>query len=373
LAALVLMLTLVSSAAADQTYTDPQGDGKVGTDVATIVVKNDASGNILIDVTSVNPVVANHAIAIFIDADRNTSTGSSFGDDFWFYGGPAVGAAFFAWNGSQFAPTSPGSFSAGQVGTNTSEFRINKADLGNTSAFNFVAISISIDPPNVNFWDSAPDTGEFTYTLTTQTPPPAPQPKPSPPPSPSPAKPKSPDSLPTIFGPSKRSRKDPEYSRFATRLATFFHGGTRAVFCWNPPDWAALTGANKSTIALGFVEYRSAHQINLAPNVCNILDRLYYHHQSPPITPAIALSVVTFVHELAHTLGVTNEAAAQCYGIQLAPLATRLLGPGTTYGQRVAQLAWRLYNPRVLPAKYLSSECRNGGKLDLFPKSNVWP
>jgi hypothetical protein len=186
LAAVVLMLTMVSSAAADQTYTDPQGDGKVGTDVASIVVKNDAAGNILIDVTSVNPVVANHAIAIFIDADRNTSTGSSFGDDFWFYGGPAVGVAFFAWNGSQFAPTSPGSFSAGQVGTNTSEFRINKADLGNTSAFNFVAISISIDPPNVNFWDSAPDTGEYTYTLTAPAPPPAPAPAPTPTPKPAP-------------------------------------------------------------------------------------------------------------------------------------------------------------------------------------------
>jgi hypothetical protein len=166
------MLTVVSSAAADQTFADPGGDAKAGTDIITVVVKNDASGNIVFDVTSANPVVSNHAIAIFIDADRNGATGSSTGDEFWFYGGPDVGRGFFSWNGSQFTPASPGSFTAAQVGTNTSEFRLNKADLGNTSSFNFVAISISIDPPNLNFWDFAPDSGEWTYTLTAPAPPP---------------------------------------------------------------------------------------------------------------------------------------------------------------------------------------------------------
>jgi hypothetical protein len=172
LALFTAMLTFVSSAAADQTFTDPSGDGKVGTDVVTIVVKNDTAGNISIDVTSVNPVVSNHAIAIFVDADRNPATGSPQGHDYWFYGGPAVGVGFFAWSGGTFVPTSPGSFSAGQVGSNTSEFRINKADLGNTSAFAFVVVSISIDPPNVNFWDEAPDTGYYNYTLTAPPPPP---------------------------------------------------------------------------------------------------------------------------------------------------------------------------------------------------------
>ena len=179
LALAVVMLTLVSSAAADQTYTDPSGDGKIGTDITTTVVKNDAAGNLVFDVSSVNPVVANHAIAIFVDADHNPSTGSSTGDEFWLYGGPDVGRGFFAWNGSQFVGASPGSFTAGQVGSNTSEFRINKADLGNTSAFNFAVISISIDPPNVNFWDSAPDSGSYSYTLTVPTPTPAPKPPPT--------------------------------------------------------------------------------------------------------------------------------------------------------------------------------------------------
>jgi hypothetical protein len=186
LCALALGLGFVSSAAADQTYSDPTGDGKVGTDIVTTAVRNDPAGNIAIDVTSVNPVVSNHAIAIFINADNNGSTGSPTGDEYWFYGGPAVGRGFFAWNGSDFAPASPASFTAGQTGSNTSEFRINKADIGNTSSFSFVVISISIDGGQVNFWDAAPDSGGYTYSLAAPPPPPPPPPPPSPKPTPKP-------------------------------------------------------------------------------------------------------------------------------------------------------------------------------------------
>jgi len=145
------------------------------------------------------------------------------------------------------------------------------------------------------------------------------------------------------------------------------------VYCWNKADWAQLEPASKTTIALGYVEFRSRRQINLAPDVCSVLDRIYYHHQRPPITPSIAFGLVTFTHEMIHTLGIQNEAVAQCFGMQFAWRAARLLGAGAVYGERVAQLAYRLYNPRVLPRKYLSSECRPGGKLDLSPKDDLWP
>lgn len=166
---LAAFLAIASGAAADQSYTDPPGDGKVGTDITNMTVRNDAAGNISIQVASANPIVANHALAIFIDADQNPGTGSSTGDDYWMYGGPAVGTGFFAWNGSQFAPVSPADFVVGAAASNVTEFRFNKTDIGNRSAFNFVVISISIDPPDVNFWDFAPDTGRYTYTLSTGT------------------------------------------------------------------------------------------------------------------------------------------------------------------------------------------------------------
>ncbi len=150
-------------------------------------------------------------------------------------------------------------------------------------------------------------------------------------------------------------------------------GGPRTVFCWDESDWAKLTPKSKTTIAYGFVEFRSPRQINLSPKVCAVLDRIHYHHQQPPLTPAIAFALVTFTHEMFHTLSVSNEAAAQCYGMQYVWRAGRLLGAGAAYGERAAQLAWRLYSPRVLPPAYLSRECHDGGKLDLDPKSHVWP
>lgn len=168
-------------AAADQSYADPGGDAGAGTDIIAVTVRNDpASGAIAIQVASASPIVANHAVAIFIDADRNQSTGSD-GDDYWMFGGPMTGVAFFAWNGSSFVRASPPSFSVGAVGANASEFRFNRADIGNVAGFNFAAVSISIDSSSVKFWDVAPDRGYYSYELAAP-PPPPPPPAPAPPP-----------------------------------------------------------------------------------------------------------------------------------------------------------------------------------------------
>ena len=177
-AALAVTLAVSASAVADQSYTDPGGDAGVGTDIVGTTVRNDISaGTITIQVASANPIVANHAVAIFIDADRNSSTGDQ-GDDYWMYGGPATGIAFFAWNGSAFAETNPATFGVGAAASNVTEFRFNKADIGNVSGFNFAVVSISIDGDNLKFWDAAPDTGYFSYDLAVAPPPPPPPPPP---------------------------------------------------------------------------------------------------------------------------------------------------------------------------------------------------
>jgi len=178
----VAALAMAGSAGADQSYTDPVGDAGVGTDIVGVTVRNDTtSGLISIQVASANPVVANHAVAIFIDADRNQATGDQ-GDDYWMFGGPLVGRGFFATpNGSTSNELSPASFWAGQVAANMSEFRFNKADIGNVSGFNFWVASISIDPPYLHFWDGAPNSGYWSYDLAVPAPPPVVTPTPTPP------------------------------------------------------------------------------------------------------------------------------------------------------------------------------------------------
>lgn len=162
--ALVAACTLVVTASAEQSYTDPGGDAGPGTDITSMTVRNDQAGEITIQVASASPIVGNHAIAVFIDADKNQSTGSD-GDEVWMYGGPFVGAGFFNCTSGGCSETNPASFGAGAAAANVTEFRFNRADIGNVTGFNFVVVSISIDPPYLNFWDDAPSSGAFSYDL----------------------------------------------------------------------------------------------------------------------------------------------------------------------------------------------------------------
>jgi hypothetical protein len=127
-------------------------------------VRNDQAGLITIQVGTANPIVGNHAMAVFINADKNRSTGGD-GDEYWMVGGPDVGVGFFAWNGSSFALTNPASFSVGAAAANVTEFRFNRADIGNVTGFEFVVISVSFDGDQIKFWDAAPNSGYFTYDL----------------------------------------------------------------------------------------------------------------------------------------------------------------------------------------------------------------
>ena len=152
-------LLAASSAGADQNYSDPAGDAGVGTDIVGITVGNDAAGAISMRIATATTVPFNHALLVFVDADKNPSTGGD-GDEFILFGLP-IGTLFLAWNGSTFVETSPSSFRFSSAGT-TSTFAISRADLGNTSGFNFFVASASIDPPNFIPRDTA---GSFTYDL----------------------------------------------------------------------------------------------------------------------------------------------------------------------------------------------------------------
>jgi hypothetical protein len=148
-------------AGAEQSYSDPGGDAGPGTDITSVMVRNDQAGLISIQIASASPIVGNHAVAVFIDADKNPATGDD-GDEAWMFGGPLVGSAFFTCNSGGCSETNPAGFSARAAGPNVTEFTFNRSAIGNSAGFNFVALSLSIDPPNVNFWDI---TGSFTYEL----------------------------------------------------------------------------------------------------------------------------------------------------------------------------------------------------------------
>src|SRR5437879_6395717 len=124
-------------AAGSQTYSDPTGDAvNDAPDISSIVVANDDAGVITVAVSLANrsDVKDNDGVFVVMDTDQNASTGSGGFD--YIYLGIKDRNALFGWGGSSFgqanAPSLHGTNGNGQV-----TFSINRADLGNTTGFNF--------------------------------------------------------------------------------------------------------------------------------------------------------------------------------------------------------------------------------------------
>jgi hypothetical protein len=115
--------------------------------------------------------------------------------------------------------------------------------------------------------------------------------------------------------------------------------------------------------------------VTLGPAICSELTRLA--HDDLPVwrdksPDALAWSVETLAHESMHVSGIRDEAKAECYGMQRIRVAALGLGRTAHEGRYLATLYWRHWYPWITPS-YRSQECRNGGRLDLHPASDVWP
>jgi hypothetical protein len=183
--------------------------------------------------------------------------------------------------------------------------------------------------------------------------------------------------LPSRGGVTQGSRVEPRFSRAAAALS-----GVRGtvVRCWSLPDWLSLI-AERSAYTGGAVDLRAdgfvsaGRRINLAPRMCERLVRFVYHGERPArgrTKLQFANTVLTLAHETVHVSRGADEAVATCYGLQRLRRAARLLGTPPGYANSLAELAWTGLYPYGL-AKYHSPQCHDGGRLDLHPRSHVWP
>ncbi len=86
------------------------------------------------------------------------------------------------------------------------------------------------------------------------------------------------------------------------------------------------------------------------------------------------VAVQVLAHEAMHVRGIVNEAAAECYAMQVFASVAERLGVPTTRAREMASDYWRdVYPQRPPESAYRSSECRDGGALDLAPTSSSWP
>jgi hypothetical protein len=123
----------------------------------------------------------------------------------------------------------------------------------------------------------------------------------------------------------------------------------------------------------------------LAPQVCAVLRRVWERRTLPSLACAglgrgqcgsgviaLAWSTSALAHESHHLRGVRDEAAAECYGLQSTALVAERLGAPQEYAERLGTYTFWNVRPPV-DGGYFSSDCRDGGPLDLHPASSIWP
>jgi hypothetical protein len=174
-AAAVVLVCCASSAASGtaRSYSDPQGDQEGNApDVTTITVSNDRQGNIIwrIDVANQRTLAADSAVELWIDSDRNPSTGApdTLGSDYVFVVA-ADGYNFARWTGREYDFDTP--FSTVAVAYEAgARITVNRRELGDTTRFNFWARGLRQTSPETDDIDDAPNSGTFAYVLTAPAP-----------------------------------------------------------------------------------------------------------------------------------------------------------------------------------------------------------
>ena len=178
--------------------------------------------------------------------------------------------------------------------------------------------------------------------------------------------------LPLLDRPARRSPKQIRYTYVVSRL----EGEQVTVRCYDRADWRRELGerGRKPGRIAGFVQLHSVSG-NLALEICQQLDDLTYRKHAPRDLGRrafLAHAVATLGHEAQHAVGRRKESRAECYGMQRIRALARALGASPDYASGLAELYWQYVYP-ALPAKYQDDECGPGKKLDLRPRSPVWP
>ena len=160
-------------------------------------------------------------------------------------------------------------------------------------------------------------------------------------------------------------------------VASQLVGREVTVRCWSPRAWRAIVERELVRTEFGALAGLAGFEqeaVQLAPRVCGSLERLEPARRGrvPRVDSALAVGVLS--HQVVHLAsdGPDNEAGVECHGMQRIAEAARLLGLAGADAERLAgvylAVVYRRHRPR-----YRSPECRNGGKLDVRPKSDVWP
>jgi hypothetical protein len=117
---------------------------------------------------------------------------------------------------------------------------------------------------------------------------------------------------------------------------------------------------------------RPADYTDLNDQTCSALDRFAEGKTDGEDSVKVARALHVLAHESFHLAGVRNEADADCFGLQRVAFTATELGAGPDEAQRLAAIA-KTDRALSAPPEYRSSDCFDGGRLDLDSASQVWP
>jgi hypothetical protein len=111
----------------------------------------------------------------------------------------------------------------------------------------------------------------------------------------------------------------------------------------------------------------------LTPERCLDLYRLAFKEEVRPNQTARALAVLA--HEAWHLRGVSDEGATECYALQSGVEIGQRLGLSADTARRMMrqQLVENAIRSQASPAYRVPPDCRDGGRLDLRPKTARFP
>jgi hypothetical protein len=145
------------------------------------------------------------------------------------------------------------------------------------------------------------------------------------------------------------------------------------VACWSAKDWPTVSGDGNDTAyeTIAFWSPAMPHWVQLSPQICHAFETLLDHRPRYP-NVITADAVETLAHETMHSVGVSVEAQAECYGMQLAATVAEKLGVPVAYANSLARL--NLDNYKQRPPNYINTtKCREDGVWDLFPGKDSPP
>ena len=171
-AALALLVVLPAGAgptrstAGSQAFTDPTGDSADAADIATLTVSNDDAGLLTFAFTYANRapgLTGDDALIILLDTDRNEQTGDpDVGSEYAVaFVASQQGGVLLRWQNNEFQETPQTTFRATPDGL---RLQVNRRELGNTTAFDFGALTFR-DLEGNESADAIPDSTLATYQL----------------------------------------------------------------------------------------------------------------------------------------------------------------------------------------------------------------